>query len=371
MKITESTLKRIIREELKKSSKNIAESAIVPGKTIVKGRPNLKSEFLVLNDDPDIDKIRVRVVAYKGNPNHSAIGDEFIVKQFDIDDDHPLKVNLRKVMDAKPASKDEEKPRGPGGGSTATRASSDQEYAMKMAQAIEITYSTYLGSVIDKSISGRYGSIPKDAAESVGWARLYPDHKGLGLIHRPNAGDLQTMRRTSLKLPAGAGNQHAATMLKSAFGIITGAKPMSWKAFADQIFSALAGIDKASLDAALPIARKQLAAIERKFEKSERKRDKAVKRYVGELSGGALDMFAPEKGEVTFQAIKDNIAGLYGGGDTAPENILASQAAVAAKAFINQSKIINDMISDRPNVKALLHSRGVHPKPEAVSVYLK
>ena len=98
MKVSKREITQIIREELERSSKNIAESAIVPGKTIVKGRPNLKSEFLVLNDDPDIDKIRVRVVAYKDNPNHRAIGTEFTVKQLDMDDDHPLKVNLRKMM---------------------------------------------------------------------------------------------------------------------------------------------------------------------------------------------------------------------------------------------------------------------------------
>ena len=97
MKITESSLKRIIREELKNSSKNIVESVIQPGKTIVKGRPNLKSEYIILNDDPDINKIRVKVKSYKNNPKHKAIGYKFLLSK--IKDDHPLKVNVKKIID--------------------------------------------------------------------------------------------------------------------------------------------------------------------------------------------------------------------------------------------------------------------------------
>ena len=98
MKITESTLKRIIREELEKSSKNITE-AIEPGVTFAKGRPNLKSEYTILNVDQDINKIKVKVKAYgPQGANHPNVGRILSLK--DVEDNHPLKINVKKLIDA-------------------------------------------------------------------------------------------------------------------------------------------------------------------------------------------------------------------------------------------------------------------------------
>ena len=105
MKITESALKRIIREELKNTSKNIAE-AIEPGVTFAKGRPNLKSEYTILNVDQDINKIKVKVKAYGSQgANHPNVGRVLSLK--DVADNHPLKVNVKKLIDADASAKAE------------------------------------------------------------------------------------------------------------------------------------------------------------------------------------------------------------------------------------------------------------------------
>jgi hypothetical protein len=56
MKITRRQLRQIIKEELSYVRHNISE-AIVSGETVVKGRLNLKSEYIILNVDADISKI--------------------------------------------------------------------------------------------------------------------------------------------------------------------------------------------------------------------------------------------------------------------------------------------------------------------------
>ena len=78
------------------------------------GRPNLKSKYKVENDDMNINNIVVSVAEYPRNPK--AVGRKF--KLGKIDDDHPLKVNVRKAWDAaskNPAQNKSKAPKPPGG----------------------------------------------------------------------------------------------------------------------------------------------------------------------------------------------------------------------------------------------------------------
>ena len=371
MKITESALKRIIREELER----LAEA----------GEPRtLYDYFKSIGEKMPRQSVRQAMARQLGIPEKvwrkigtagpaGASANTVLLKALLKDPINPNKE--KEPIPTEPVAADktsaEEAESGYKAGANETRAMADEEYAIMMAKSIHIMYGEYIGSLIDAATKGTWGSIPADAAESVGWARLYPGGKGLGLIHQPSTGDLKTMRRSGLKLPKGTNNQHAAAMLKSAFGIATGVKPISATEFGNQLFSALVGIDKSALDGALPNAITQLAGVGRKYPKSKRRRDKAVNTLVSAQT--ALTMFAPEKGEVTFQGIKDNITKLYkqGGEGDGRRPDLATIVVQVAKGFIAQSNTINGMINDRPNVKRRLHNSGAHPStPEAVNAYL-
>tara|TARA_R110001583_G_scaffold114455_1_gene264947 strand:+ start:1261 stop:2379 length:1119 start_codon:yes stop_codon:yes gene_type:complete len=371
VKITESSLKRIIREELERLAEAPEPKTLWDYFKSIGEKMPRKSVRQLLARQRGIPEEVWRKIGTAGPAGASA--NTVLLKALLKDPINPNKEKEPTPSDPAAADKTsaEEAEAGYKGGANKTRAMADEEYAIMIAKAIHIMYGEHIGSLIDAATKGTYGSIPADAAESVGWARLYPGGKGLGLIHQPSTGDLKTMRRSGLKLPKGTNNQHAAAMLKSAFGIASGVKPISATEFGNQIFSALVGIDKSALDTALPNAITQLAGVGRKYPKSKRKRDKAVNTLVSAQT--ALTMFAPEKGEVTFQGIKDNIAKLYkhGGDGSGESQDLATTVVKVAKGFISQSNIINGMINDRPNVKKRLHISGAHPStPEAVNAYL-
>lgn len=110
MKITRRQLRQIIKEELSYVRHNISE-AIVPGETVVKGRLNLKSEYIILNVDADISKIEVRVKTYPREK--SAVGKTFFLDKLSSEEpNHPLIKNVKALMStqSKPAQDSQEEP---------------------------------------------------------------------------------------------------------------------------------------------------------------------------------------------------------------------------------------------------------------------
>lgn len=227
MKITESSLKRIIREELENSSKNIVESVIQPGQTVVKGRQNLKSEYIILNDDPDINKIRVQVKSYKNNPKHKAIGYKFLLSK--IKDDHPLKVNVKKIIDDRAATRqkyDDKRAKETAKGPVEARV-------MKMLKFYDTAvYGSAFGTFISK-----FNGLPGAPAFIAAGPRFAGD---LGMLVKMPADldGLQTASRSSLPK---TDNKYANKALEIANRLVRDNNPEDKAELADMLTKSMSG----------------------------------------------------------------------------------------------------------------------------------
>jgi len=241
-----------------------------------------------------------------------------------------------------------------------------EQRAIRLTKYILLAYDI-LGSVIDSTLQGSYGQNAKDATEK--WARLYPNLGGdLGLIHMPNASSLQAMRRPALKLPEGADKVYGKQMLRYAFAIITDTSNISADRFGDMIFSALVGGSKTAVfDRNIKRLPAIIRDIEKKF-KNDRRRDRYVRKQIDANAESPFAPFAPKTGKVTFQAIKDNIYGLYGGPGMSTD--LATRSKMVAKQFISQAKAANRAIKEDEEAAKLLYNRGVHPTGKGAQAYL-